>query len=438
MVGKGGREHALCWRLNQSPVVWGLYCAPGNPGTKQVAQPVPIEVMDAPALAAFAKEQRIDLTIVGPEDPLAAGIVDQFQQDGLAILGPTRAAAKLEWSKCFAKEVMGAANVATAKWVEFRDPNAARDYVTKGDRDCVVKADGLALGKGVYLCESPAEACVAVGDLMERRLLGPAGDRILIEERLSGQELSFFALCDGTRAVPLGSAQDHKPIFDGDKGPNTGGMGAYSPAPQFGSEIETRIMREIVNPVLAEMSGRGTPFCGVLFVGVMIDGDSIKVLEFNARFGDPECEALMMRFETDVAEILMAAAKGNLAAAPVARLSSRSAVSVVLASKGYPGSYSKRLPITGLDRIEGGAASEAKVRWALEKIRIKVFHCGTAAVDDGLVTDGGRVLVVSALADNLKLASEAAYQAADMIEFEGKHLRRDIGHKAWSGVAPSS
>ena len=438
VVGKGGREHALCWRLNQSPVVWGLYCAPGNPGTKQLAQPVPIEVMDAPALAAFAKEQRIDLTIVGPEDPLAAGIVDRFQQRGLAILGPTRAAAKLEWSKCFAKEVMRAANVATPDWVEFRDPNAARDYVTKGDRTCVVKADGLALGKGVYLCESAAEACLAIGDLMERRLLGSAGDRILIEERLSGQELSFFALCDGTTAVPLGSAQDHKPIFDGDKGPNTGGMGAYSPAPQFGSEIETRIMREIVNPVLAEMNRRGTPFRGVLFVGVMIDGDSIKVLEFNARFGDPECEALMMRFETDVAETLMAAAEGHLAGAPVPRLSSRSAISVVLASKGYPGSYPKRLPISGLDQIEGGAASEAKVKWALEKIRIKVFHCGTAAVDHGLVTDGGRVLVVSALADSLKRASEAAYQAADMIEFEGKYLRRDIGHKAWSGAAPSS
>jgi phosphoribosylamine--glycine ligase len=435
VVGKGAREHALCWRLNQSPVVWGLYCAPGNPGTKQLAETVAIDVMDSVALAAFARERRIDLTIVGPEDPLTKGIVDEFQRQGLTIFGPTQAAAKLESSKTFAKEVMSAAKVATADWAAFDDASAARDYLSKRAGGCVVKADGLAFGKGVFVCDSEHEALTAIDDLMVRKLFGAAGERVLIEDRLAGQELSFFALCDGTTAVPLGSAQDHKPVFDGDRGPNTGGMGAYSPAPQFGPEIDARIMREIVEPVLAEMVQRGSPFCGVLFVGAMIEGDSIKVLEFNARFGDPECEALMMRFETDVAEVLMAAAAGNLASGPAPRLSSRSATSVVLASGGYPATYAKGLPITGLDRIEGGAASDAKVKWALEKTRIKVFHAGTAVRDSVLLTDGGRVLVVSALADSLKRATEAAYQAADMIEFEGKHLRRDIGHQALKAAA---
>jgi phosphoribosylamine--glycine ligase len=269
----------------------------------------------------------------------------------------------------------------------------------------------------------------AVVDAMERGIFGAAGRRVVIEERLSGQEVSFFALCDGTNALALGMAQDHKPIFDGDRGPNTGGMGAYSPVPQFDAALEERIRHEVVQPTLGAMAARGTPFRGVLFVGLMVEGERLNVLEFNVRFGDPECEALMMRLEGDLAQALAAAARGELAADHF-RLSPRSAVSVVLASGGYPGAYDKGVPITGLERIDGTEPSDAKVRWAVEQVRVKVFHAGTASRDGRLVTDGGRVLVATAMASTLEQATAAAYEAADMIEFAGKHLRRDIAAKA--------
>lgn len=429
VIGKGAREHALCWRLHQSQSVWGLYCAPGNPGINQLAEPVAVEPGNFPALISFVRENKIDLTIVGPEDPLAAGIVDEFRAAGLAIFGPTRAASRLETSKSFAKSVMQSARVRTAPYRVFDDDNDARAYVRSLDRPLVVKADGLALGKGVTVCADRAGALAAIDAAMTEAKFGAAGKRVVIEEFLTGEEVSFFALCHGEDAVAFGLFQDHKAAFDGDRGPNTGGMGAYSPLPQFGADLEDRVMREIVRPVLHEMAVRGTLFTGLLFAGLMIDGGGeINVIEFNARFGDPETEALMMRFDGDLAATLLAAAEGRIADADV-RLSPRSAVTVILASGGYPEAYRKGIPIFGLDRIEGAVPSDLKVQWAMKKIRVKVFHAGTALKNGQLVTDGGRVLAVTAMASNLETAVTAAYQAADMIEFEGKHLRRDIAHR---------
>jgi phosphoribosylamine--glycine ligase len=434
VIGKGAREHALCWRLHSSQSVWGLFCAPGNPGIDQLAKPVSIAQDDFPALIAFAKENKIDLTIVGPEDPMAGGIVDEFEKAGLRIFGPSKAAAQLETSKAFAKSVMREAGVPTGDFQVFDDPTAARAYAKTLGGNVVVKADGLALGKGVAVCRDLESANAAIADAMEARKFGAAGARVVLEEVLHGEELSFFALCNGDDAIPFGLCQDHKAIFDGDRGPNTGGMGAYSPVPQFHAALEDRLLSEVVRPVLRVMKSRGASFCGVLFVGLMIDGERIDVIEFNVRFGDPECEPLMMRFDGDLAETLLACAEGNLAkAAP--RLSPKSAVSVVLASGGYPGEYRKGIPIFGLEKIEGSAPSDLKVKWAMEKTRVKVFHAGTAMRDGQLVTDGGRVLAVTASSDTLPKAVAAAYQAADMIEFEGKQLRRDIGARALSHLA---
>ncbi|MDO8434331.1 MAG: phosphoribosylamine--glycine ligase [Candidatus Binatus sp.] len=434
VIGKGGREHALAWRLHQSESVWKIFCATGNPGIHQIAEPVAIAPTDFAALIEFARDKEIDLTVVGPEDPLAAGIVDEFASAGLKIFGPTAAAAQLETSKSFAKAVMREAGVPTADFESFDDADAARRYVRSRKRSVVVKADGLALGKGVVVCRDESAALQAIADAMDLRRFGAAGNRVVIEEFLTGEELSFFALCDGENAIALGSAQDHKAIFDGDRGPNTGGMGAYSPVPQFGAELEARIMREVISPTLAAMNARGTPFRGVLFAGLMIDGDQINVIEFNARFGDPECEALMMRFDGDLAATLLAAAEGKLTEASF-RLSPRSAVAVVMASGGYPGEYAKGVEIADLDRIEGNAPSEIKTKWALNKIRVKVFHNGTAIRDGRLVTDGGRVLTVTAMAPKLAAAVDAAYQAAEMIRFEGRHFRRDIAGRALARIS---
>jgi phosphoribosylamine--glycine ligase len=429
VIGKGGREHALVWRLHQCETVWKIFCAPGNPGIDQIAEPVPIAPTDGAALAEFAKSRSVDLTIVGPEDPLAAGVVDEFIRAGLKIFGPTAAAAQLETSKSFSKTIMREAAVPTADFAAFDDAESARRYVKSRKGSMVVKADGLALGKGVMICHDQTSALEAITDAMERRRFGAAGSRIVVEEFLTGQEVSFFALCDGENAIPLGTFQDHKAIFDGDRGPNTGGMGAYSPVPQFGPELDARVMREVVTPTLAAMNARGIPFRGLLFVGLMIDGDRMNVLEFNVRFGDPECEPLMMRLDSNLAENLLAAAEGNVANAAI-RLSPRSAVAVVLASGGYPGDYKKGIAIRGLDRLEGNAPSDIKIKWAMKKIRVKVFHSGTAMREGQLVTDGGRVLTVTAMAPELKTAVEAAYEAAEMIEFEGRQFRRDIARRA--------
>jgi phosphoribosylamine--glycine ligase len=429
VIGKGGREHAIVWRLHQSQTVWKIFCATGNPGIDQIAEAVPIPVTDIAALVEFAKSKSVDLTIVGPDDPLGAGIVDEFMRAGLKIFGPTKAAAQLETSKSFAKTIMREAGVPTADFAAFDDAESARSYVKGRTGSMVVKADGLALGKGVVICHDVNTALEAVGDAMERRRFGAAGNRVIVEEFLTGQEVSFFALCDGQNAIPLGTFQDHKTVFDGGRGPNTGGMGAYSPVPQFGPELEARVMREVVTPTLAAMNARGIPFRGVLFVGLMIDGERFNVLEFNARLGDPESQALMMRLDSDLAENLLAATEGKVANASIT-LSPRSAVGVVLASGGYPGEYKKGIAIRGLDRLEGNVPSDIKIKWAMKKIRVKVFHSGTAMRDGHLVTDGGRVLTVTAMAPKLATAVDAAYEAAEMIEFEGRHFRRDIARQA--------
>jgi phosphoribosylamine---glycine ligase len=437
VIGKGAREHALVWRLHQGQSVSGLYCAPGNPGINQLAEPVAIAPDDITGLAACARDKSIDLTVVGPEDPLAAGIVDEFTRAGLKIFGPTRAAAELETSKSFAKSIMSEAGVPTGAFAAFDDTAAARAYVGGARFPLVVKADGLALGKGVTICPDRDTALGAIADAMERGKFGAAGARVVVEEFLTGEELSFFALCDGENAIPLGTFQDHKAVFDGDRGPNTGGMGAYSPVPQFGPAIEDRIMREVIAPTLRAMAARGTPYRGLLYAGLMIDGERINVLEFNVRFGDPECQVLMMRFESDLAATLLAAAEGRIRDASV-RLSLKSAVTVVLASGGYPGDYRKGIPITGLERIEGAAPSDLKVKWSLKKIRVKVFHAGTALRDATLVTDGGRVLAVTAMASELRTAVDAAYQAAGMINFEGKHMRRDVAERALARIGATA
>ncbi|HUY19034.1 MAG TPA: phosphoribosylamine--glycine ligase [Candidatus Binataceae bacterium] len=436
VIGKGGREHALCWRLSQSPSVRELYCTGGNPGIDQLAQPLAIAPTDIAALAEFAAGNTIDLTVVGPEEPLAAGIADEFERRGLRIFGPTRAAAELEASKTFSKTVMRRAGVPTADFESFTDAAAARRYVESRDGSMVVKADGLAFGKGVTVCHDRQSALAAIGASMEANRFGAAGRRVVIEEFLSGEEVSFFALADGNNAAPLGLVQDHKTIFDNDQGPNTGGMGAYSPLPQYDAAFESRVMREVVEPTIAAMGTMGIPYKGVLYAGLMVSGERVNVLEFNVRFGDPECQALMMRYAGDLAEALMAAAEGRIRDAAV-RLSPKSAVALVMASGGYPGDYRKRQPINGLERIEGNQPSELKVKWALERIRVKVFQAGTALENGRLVTDGGRVLTVVAMADDLRGAVESAYQAADLIEFEGKHLRRDIARRGLRSLVPA-
>jgi phosphoribosylamine---glycine ligase len=429
VIGKGGREHALVWRLHQSETVWKIFCATGNPGIDQIAEAVPIAPTDTAALVEFAKSKSVDLTIVGPEDVLATGIVDHFTRAGLKIFGPTAAAAQLETSKSFAKTIMREGGVPTADFEAFDDTASALRYVKSRKGSMVVKADGLALGKGVTICHDTASALEAITEAMEGRRFGAAGSRVVVEEFLTGEEISFFALCDGENAIPLGTFQDHKAIFDGDRGPNTGGMGAYSPVPQFGPEMEARVMREVVAPTLSAMNARGTPFRGMLYAGLMIDGERINVIEFNVRFGDPECEPQMMRLDSDLAENLLAAVEGKVANAAV-RLSPRSAVAVVLASGGYPGEYKKGIAIRGLDRLEGNVPSDIKIKWAMKKIRVKVFHSGTAMRDGQLVTDGGRVLTVTAMAPELATAVDAAYEAAEMIEFEGRNFRRDIARRA--------
>ena len=429
VVGKGAREHALCWRLNQSPSVWGIFAAEGNPGINQIAKPVPVAPADHAGLADFALADNIDLTIVGPENPLAAGIADEFKRRGLAIFGPSQAAAQLEASKAFAKDVMRAAGVPTPNGELFGDSRRALDYIKACRVPLVVKADGLALGKGVTVCDDGRQASDAVIEALEKRRFGAAGSRVVIEDRLIGEELSFFALCNGEDAIAFGCAQDHKAVYDDDRGPNTGGMGAYSPVPRYDAAFEDRVLAEVIRPTLVEMAQRGAPFTGVLFAGLMVDGDRINVLEFNVRFGDPECEALMMRCEGDLGEGLLAVAQGRLRDAPI-KLGNRSAVSLVLASGGYPGDYKRGISIDGLDHVDGGEPTALKTQWALNRARVKVFHAGTALRDGDLITDGGRVLVVTASAQTLPQAVETAYEAADLIRFEGKHLRSDVGRRA--------
>jgi phosphoribosylamine--glycine ligase len=416
VVGSGGREHALIWKLAQSPLLSRLYCAPGNAGTNEQAENVPINADDIPGLLAFARERAIDFTVVGPERPLALGIVDRFRQAGLAIFGPTQQAAQLETSKAFAKALMIKYGIPTAAFRAFSDPEQAVAYIAQHDVPLVVKADGLAAGKGVIICKTHQSAYHAVDQVMRAKVFGDAGRQVVIEEFLQGDEVSFFALTDGTSLVPLAACQDHKAIYDADEGPNTGGMGAYSPVPVVDGMLSKRVMAEIMRPTVRAMAAEGRLYQGVLFAGLMLVDRRPYVLEFNARFGDPEAQVLMMRLDSDLLPLLLATIQGTIAH-QACRWMEDAAVCVVMASRGYPEEYESGKPITGLDR-------------ATEVSGIAAFHAGTARREGRLVTSGGRVLGVTARGPDLIAALERVYRAVHGITWDGVHYRTDIGRKA--------
>ena len=416
VIGGGGREHALVWKLGQSAHVMKVYCAPGNAGIAQHAEPVDLAADDLGGLAAFAETERIDLTVVGPEFPLSLGIVDLFETRGLRVFGPNRAAARLEASKAFTKALLHEHGVPTADFGVFDDADEADRYLDRIDMPVVVKADGLAAGKGVLVCASRGEARDAAAAIMRDRRFGEAGARIVIEEFLEGEEASFLAFTDGRHILPLASTQDHKPVFDGDRGPNTGGMGAYSPAPVVTPELVERIVDEVLTPVVRGLNARNVIYKGVLYAGLMIHAGRAKVLEFNVRFGDPECQPLMLRLRSDLFEVMNAVIDGGL---DRIRLDwdARPAVCVVLASGGYPGRYEKHLPIAGLDELADWPDGV-------------VFHAGTQRRGDQVVTNGGRVLGVTARGADIGGAVSAAYAAAARISWPGVHHRKDVGQRA--------
>ncbi|MCB2228510.1 MAG: phosphoribosylamine--glycine ligase [Desulfarculaceae bacterium] len=417
VIGSGGREHALVWKLAQSPTVDELYCAPGNPGMAGEADCVDLKSDDIAGLKQFALDKGIGLTVVGPEAPLVDGLADEFEAAGLTVAGPSAYAAQLEGSKSFAKDAMTRFGVPTAGYKVFTDPDEAKAYVRQANRPLVVKADGLAAGKGVLLCKNVAEAEEAVHSVMVAKDFGAAGDKCVVEEFLTGEEASFLVFSDGETIVPMPSSQDHKAVGEGDTGPNTGGMGAYSPAPVVTPEIELKAMEQVIKPMISGMASEGHPFKGILYAGLMVDEDGeLGVLEFNVRFGDPEAQPLLVRLESDLADILLKLAQGKLSEAEV-KWSSRPSVCVVLASGGYPGKYATGKPISGLENAAlcGG---------------VTVFHAGTKLDQGTLVTSGGRVLGVTALGDTVAEAIEHAYEAADLISWEGVYMRRDIGHRA--------
>lgn len=418
VVGQGGREHAIAWKIAQSSRVTQVYCAPGNAGTAADVKNVDIGVTEIDRLAKFAIEKEIDLTVVGPEAPLVLGIVDEFRKRDLRIFGPTAAAAQLEGSKIFCKEILKGAGVPTADSTMFDDPDAAISYLnTRVSQRCVVKADGLAAGKGVFVCEDQSEAVFAVNTLLEGEEFGEAGSRILIEEMLEGQEISVFAITDGKAIVPLASSQDHKRAHDGDEGPNTGGMGAYSPTPFATDEILAEVFEKALVPTVHEMRRKKCSFTGVLYCGIMLTPQGPKVLEYNVRLGDPECQAILMRLDSDLAAMLYAAADGKLSTFPDLKWDPRPSVCVVMASEGYPASYEKGRPIRGLDQ-------------AAEVSDAKVFHAGTTEHGNNVVNDGGRVLGVTALGDTLDAAKQRAYEAVKPIRWDGAWCRKDISDKA--------
>ncbi|SHJ38293.1 phosphoribosylamine--glycine ligase [Desulfofundulus thermosubterraneus] len=416
VVGGGGREHALVWKLKQSPRVKEIFCAPGNAGIASLARCVPIGAEDISGLVAFARQEKIDLTVVGPEGPLTMGIVDSFNEAGLAIFGPNARAAAIEGSKVLAKELMAKYGIPTARFATFSDAGEAVAYIRQLNAPCVVKADGLAAGKGVVVCRTVEEALEAVGDIMVKGVFGAAGSRVVVEEYLTGQEVSILAFTDGKTVIPMLPAQDHKQVYDGDQGPNTGGMGAYAPAPVCTPEVYQTALEKILIPTVRAMAAEGRPYRGVLYAGLMVTDEGAKVLEFNARFGDPEAQPVLMLLETDLVEIIEAVLSGRLAEKEI-RWRPGAAVCVVLASAGYPGPYRKGYPISGLDRVPPD---------------VMVFHAGTALEDGRVVTAGGRVLGVTAAAGTIAAAIEKAYAAVEQIHFEGMHYRRDIGRKALS------
>ncbi len=413
VVGSGGREHALAWALAASPLLTKLWCAPGNPGIASVAETVPIGALDISALVAFARANAIDLVVPGPEAPLVAGLADACAEAGIACAGPTAAAARLEGEKSFTKEIATAAGIPTARYACFDDAASARAYCRRHGAPLVVKADGLAAGKGVVVAETVAEAEAAVSAFMEEGRLGAAGSVVLIEERLSGPEVSLFALCDGEHAVPLGAATDHKRAHEGDRGPNTGGMGAVAPAPALTPALAEAAFARIVRPALAEMARRGTPFRGILFAGLMLTPDGPKLIEFNVRFGDPECQSLLPLLSSDLLAALFAACDGELGDFDL-RWHPGASVAVVLAARGYPEAPETGTEIRGLDRAA-----------ALPGARI--FQSGTRLADGKLVAAGGRVLTVTARGADLEEARARAYAAARAIDWPGGFYRRDIG-----------
>lgn len=417
VVGSGGREHALVWKLHQSPRVHAVYCAPGNAGTSQLATNVPIKVTEQEKLMQFARDERIDLTVVGPDDALAAGIVDLFQKHGLRIFGPTQSAARLESSKVFAKEFMQRHGIPTAASGNFTDSSEAQKFCQKAKYPLVVKADGLALGKGVIIAQNSWEAALAIHEIMDQRKFGDAGNSVVIEEFLEGEECSIHALVDGKSYLLFPGAQDHKRALDGDQGLNTGGMGTFSPPTKLLTpELEERVRREVLDPFLAGLRRDGLDFRGMLFPGLMVTADGPKVLEFNCRFGDPETQVLLTRLESDLVELLEATIDGRLSDVD-AKWKPESAVCVIMASGGYPGAYASGKPITGLDRVAEG---------------VVVFHAGTRIAEERVVTAGGRVLGVTALADDLAAARQRAYDAVAAINFDGRQFRRDIAVKGLS------
>jgi len=417
VVGSGGREHALAWKLKQSPRVSGVFCAPGNAGISGVATNVPIKTHEQEKLAHFAREEGIGLTVVGPDDVLAAGLVDFFQSQGLRIFGPTQSAARLESSKVFAKDFMQRHGIPTARSGHFSDSAEAQKFCRTMSHPLVVKADGLALGKGVIIAQSPWESALAIHEIMDLRKFGDAGSKVVIEEFLEGEECSIHALVDGSDYLLFPGAQDHKRALDGDLGLNTGGMGTFSPpAKLLTPALEERVRREVMEPFVAGLKRDGLDYRGMLFPGLMVTKDGPKVLEFNCRFGDPETQVLLTRLDSDLLDLLEATIDGRLASTR-AQWKPESAVCVILASGGYPGSYTTGLAIDGLDRVPDG---------------VTVFHAGTKVEDGKLVTSGGRVLGVTALAPTLAGARDGAYEAAERIEFEGRHFRRDIAVKGLS------
>lgn len=414
VVGGGGREHTLVWKLKKSPRVREIYCAPGNAGIARDAACVNIGAEDIPGLLAFALNKKIDLTLVGPEAPLTAGIVDAFQDAGLKIFGPSRAAAEIEGSKVFAKDIMARHGIPSAGYAVFTDPAEARAYIDKIGAPCVVKAEGLAAGKGVIVAEDRQTALDAVQSIMVDKAFGKAGERLVVEERLTGEEVSILAFTDGFNVVPMISSQDHKRAFDDDQGPNTGGMGAYAPAPVYTPEMHGQVMEEILIPIIRAMDAEGRTYRGVIYAGLMVTAQGPKVLEFNARFGDPEAQPVLMLLETDLVEIIEAVLENRLDKVEI-KWKDQACVCVVLASGGYPGSYEKGKVIRGLDQVPGD---------------VVVFHAGTAEKDGQIVTAGGRVLGVTAAGPDISRAINTAYAAVDKISFEGMRCRRDIGRRA--------
>ena len=415
IVGSGGREHALAWKLKQSPAIERIFCAPGNAGTEQIGENVALKASDLAGLARFAKENRIDLTVVGPDDPLAAGIVDLFEAEGLRVFGPTKSAARLESSKIFAKELMRQKRIPTARAATFDKEEAAGAFLRESRFPIVIKADGLALGKGVIVAKNLEEGVAAIDAMLKERRFGEAGTRLLIEECLTGSECSLHALVDGNSYRMLATARDHKRAFDGDTGPNTGGMGAFSPADNFSSELGAQFDREVMEPLLEGLRESGVNFRGLLFPGLMITAEGARVLEFNCRFGDPETQAILPRLKSDLLPLLEATIDGKLEGMAI-EWDERAAVTVVLASGGYPGNYDVGKTISGLETPFLPA--------------VQIFHAGTRRENGKIVTAGGRVLALTALGETVAAARERAYEAAAQIHFEGCHYRRDIALSA--------